>query len=439
MTISPAVTPTLAAPAQTHNVPTLRARITRAFGLFTLLGTVLYSVLTLLLLYSVEDHVFEAQVHEEAAWLTATRQRDGYWPTPRLPHMLLATTLGDLPSDLFAQLRDEPRRREFRGDAGRHYHVRAVAQNATGVPDAWLVAEVSRQLAVRPLRRELLVKWMFVVVGILLGAAWLARAVARRIATPLQQLASAVEGANAAGTDALSVTLPHNTDRELRVVASALEAWSERVTQHVARERAFTRDVSHELRTPLSVLRSSVERGSAQPGVPYETQLALGVATRATQDLQRTIDTLLMLAREQEAPRRSDAAVRSALESVLLDRIEDLAARGLTLDIDVPRSLRLPVPEDVLQLMLASLFDNVRDHGAAGVVTVSSDTHSVTVHNRRHDSAGKGHGFGLPLVARLAEATGLALEVHSDDESFTVRLRAALALPQTLSLEPTPA
>jgi len=426
---SSAVTPTLATPAQVPGAPTLRVRITRAFGLFTLLGTVLYSVLTLLLLYSVEDHVFEAQVQEEAAWLTAARQRGGQWPTPRLPHMLLATTLGDLPSDLAGQLRAEPERREFRGEAGRHYHVRAVSNGAAGVPHAWLVAEVSRQLAVRPLRRELLIKWIVVVVGILLGAAWLARTVALRIATPLQQLASAVEGANATGTDALSVTLPHNTDRELRVVASALEAWSERVTRHVARERAFTRDVSHELRTPLSVLRSSVERGSAQPGVPHETQLALGVATRATQDLQRTIDTLLMLAREQEAPRRSDAAVRSALESVLLDRIDDLAARGLTLDIDVPRSLRLPVPEDVLQLMLASLFDNVRDHAATGVVSVRSDAQSVSVHNHRQNTVSKGHGFGLPLVARLAEATGLVLEVHSDDESFTVRLRAALATP----------
>lgn len=431
MTASRGAAPTVESPTPLAEGPTLRGRITRAFGLFTLLGTVVFSTLTLLLLYSVEDHVFESQVQEEAAWLTNSRQRDGRWPAPRLPHMQLATSLAELPTDLVEQLRAEPQRHEFRGEAGRHYHVRAVSQSAAGVPDGWLVAEVSRQLAVRPLRRELIAKWMFVVVGILLGAAWLARAVARRIATPLQQLATAVEGANASGGAALAVPLPPDADRELRVVARALEMWSQRVLRHVARERAFTRDVSHELRTPLSVLRSSVERGSAQPGVPHETQLALGVATRATQDLQRTIDTLLMLAREQEAPRRSDAAVRSALESVLLDRIEDLAARGLTLNIDVPRSLRLPVPEDVLQLMLASLFDNVRDHAAAGVVTVSSDAHGVAVHNRRQDSTGKGHGFGLPLVSRLAEATGLVVEVHSDDESFTVRLRLAQA--------PTPA
>jgi signal transduction histidine kinase len=425
VTASRGAAPTVESPTPLAEGPTLRGRITRAFGLFTLLGTVVFSTLTLLLLYSVEDHVFESQVQEEAAWLTNSRQRDGRWPAPRLPHMQLATSLAELPTDLIEQLRAEPQRHEFRGEAGRHYHVRAVSQSAAGVPDGWLVAEVSRQLAVRPLRRELIAKWMFVVVGILLGATWLARAVARRIATPLQQLATAVEGANASGGAALAVPLPPDADRELRVVARALEMWSQRVLRHVARERAFTRDVSHELRTPLSVLRSSVERGSAQPGVPHETQLALGVATRATQDLQRTIDTLLMLAREQEAPRRSDAAVRSALESVLLDRIEDLAARGLTLNIDVPRSLRLPVPEDVLQLMLASLFDNVRDHAAAGVVTVSSDAHGVAVHNRRQDSAGKGHGFGLPLVSRLAEATGLVVEVHSDDESFTVRLRLA--------------
>ena len=402
--------------------PTLRVRITRAFGLFTLLGTVLYSALTLMLLYSVEDHVFETQVQEEAEWLRTHRALDGRWPAPRLPHMQLATSPADLPPDLEAQLRAEPTRREFRGEAGRHYHVRVMSDSAAGAPNAWLVAEVSRQLAVRPLRRELLVKWILVVVCILFGAAWLAQAVARRITTPLQQLAQAVESSDTVGATALRVPLPHNADRELRVVTAALEAWSERVVRHVARERAFTRDVSHELRTPLSVLRSSLERGRAEPGIPHDTQLALGIASRATQELQRTIDTLLMLAREQESPRRSDSAVRSALESVLIDRIEELDARGLRLDIDVPRSLRLPVPEDVLQLMLASLFDNVRDHAAAGDVRVSGEAGGVVVHNRRRHAPSKGHGFGLPLVARLAEATGLTMDVISDDDTFTVRL-----------------
>ncbi len=397
-------------------------RLTRAFGLFTLLGTVLYSAITLVLLYSVEDHVFETQVQEEAAWLESNHHANGRWPAPRLPHMQLVNSTSALPSDLAAPLRAEPRRHEFRGTDGRHYHVRAVSQNASGEPDAWLVAEVSRQLGVRPLRGELLVKWLLVVAGILLGATWLARTVARRITTPLQQLAEAVESSDAVGTAVLRVPLPDHADREVRVVTSALEAWSARVVQHVARERAFTRDVSHELRTPLSVLRSSVERARAEPGVPFESQSALVVAARAVQDLQRTIDTLLMLAREQDVPRRSDSAVRSALESVLIDRIEEFEARGLTLDIDVSRSLRLPVSDDVLQLMLASLFDNVRDHAAPGVVTVRGAAGGVEVQNQRRSASGKGHGFGLPLVARLADATGLSMDVISDDDSFAVRL-----------------
>lgn len=406
---------------------TLQMRLVRAFGMFTLLGTVVYSAITVVLLYSVEDQVFEKQVQEEAAWLEANRRAEGHWPEPRLPHMQLATSTSALPPDLAAPLRAEPRRHEFRGTDGRHYHVRAVSQNAAGQPNAWLVAEVSRQLGVRPLRRELLIKWLFVVSGILLGATWLARAVARRITTPLQQLAEAVESSDAVGTTVLRVPLPEHADREVRVVSSALEAWSARVVQHVARERAFTRDVSHELRTPLSVLRSSVERARAEPGVPFETQAALVVAARATQDLQRTIDTLLMLAREQDTPRRNDSAVRSVLESVLIDRIEDFETRGLTIDIDVPRSLRLPVPDDVLQLMLASLFDNVRDHAAPGVVTVRGAAGGVELHNHRRSASGKGHGFGLPLVARLAEATGLAMNVISDDNTFAVRIRPAQA------------
>lgn len=401
-------------------------RLTRAFGLFTLLGTVVYSAITLVLLYSVEDHVFERQMQDEAAWLEASRRADGRWPEPRLPYMVLATSTSALPPDLAAPLRAEPRRHEFRGTDGRHYHVRAVSQNAAGQPNAWLVAEVSRQLAVRPLRRELLVKWLLLVSGVLLGAMWLARTLARRITTPLQQLAEAVESSDPVGATALHVPLPAHADRELRVVTSALEAWSARVVQHVARERAFTRDVSHELRTPLSVLRTSLERGRTEPGVPGAAHMALSVATRAAQDLQRTIDTLLMLAREQETPRRSESAVRSVLESVLIDRVEDLDSRGLTLDIDIPRSLRLPVSDDVLQLMLASLFDNVRDHAAPGIVSVCADAQSMALQNRRRDTAGKGHGFGLPLVARLAEATGLVVDVQSDEQTFTVRLRSAL-------------
>ncbi|MGQ7482940.1 hypothetical protein ACTGYX_12000, partial [Streptococcus suis] len=96
------------------------------------------------------------------------------------------------PSDLKATFDAEPWRREIAGTQGRHYHLRPVQPEGAATP-GWLVAEVSQQLVVRPMRSQILalLAWsgLAVVMVAVLAGAWLAR----RTTRPLSRLAALVD------------------------------------------------------------------------------------------------------------------------------------------------------------------------------------------------------------------------------------------------------
>src|SRR5207244_3220467 len=109
-------------------------------------------------------------------------------------------------------------------------------------PDARVDAEVHRA-------------WLItsaVAAGALVVAWLLARELARRLAEPVRRLGASAEQLGSGG-----VVLPHEPTgvAELDLLGETLATSSARITEMIARERAFTADVSHQLRTPLTGLR----------------------------------------------------------------------------------------------------------------------------------------------------------------------------------------
>jgi signal transduction histidine kinase len=427
---------------------TLRGRIVRSFVSFAVCVAAVFGLATAIFVYTVEDSLFESMLVEEANRLErdvtmGSSALPGAWPRPSADFMTVYESIEQLPADLRATLAEEPRRREFAGDSGRHYHVRALFRG-DAAPAAWLVAEVSDRLVVRPMRRALLVQWLVIECVMLALAVALALRVSRRIAQPLTSLAQAVHAIDVTKPQALVVV---DADQEVSSVLRAFESMRSRVQAFIAREQQFTRDASHELRTPLSVIRSATAQAIDDPGMSERTRELLRLAQEGAEQLERTVASLLALAREHTRSESvTNTLVLPALERIVVEQaaLRDLSAWQLQIDVSATASL--PVSDSVLHILLSNLIGNAFAHADAGVISVSMndgvfrvanpasgdigvDPHELTVAGMRRAES-PGYGLGLSIVERLCERCGLVMSIAPvTDGTFAVTLQPGVSGP----------
>jgi signal transduction histidine kinase len=250
------------------------------------------------------------------------------------------------------------------------------------------------------------------VIGISVLAAVL---LGRGLARPLERLAVA---AGRLGEGDFAVRVERSGVPEVDEVAVALNTATTRLDELVSRERAFSADASHQLRTPLAALRIELE-GLALRG---QTSPELAAALQQVGRLQRTIDTLLALARDA-APVASRTAVRPVLEDAAQRWNPPLAAQGRRLAVELEDAEVLTgTPASVLTEILDVLLDNALRHGRGTVqirawrsgpsveINVADDgviaaSPPERIFERRSPTA-QGHGVGLALARSLAGAAG---------------------------------
>jgi signal transduction histidine kinase len=446
-----------------------------SFTLFTLGVSALLGLFAMAFVYSVEDRFIEVTLTRAATEMQTRHQVSGLWPVPPQAFMQRYDHAASLPDDLRLPWQAEPHRREFPGTQGRHYHLHWLdrprgAPPDPPVPDArhpLLVAEVSGLLVVRPVRGELLVWWVAGSGVLTLAALGLAAWRARRISAPLVRLADAI--ARSRPGDGSNRSTPStrfavdSRDDEVGLLARHLDALTARTQALIDREQVFTRDVSHELRTPLAVLGMASERMLARNDLPSDVAAQLQQMRQVLWDLEQTVNTLLVLAREEHAPAVSGAmsadraagtapaalAVLPLLERVVLEQASRLQGKDIQLEIDVSPALRLDLPPGVLHILLSNLVGNAFSHCEPGPVRLAADAKGLQLQNRckslpaglserlgqpfQKGAASAGLGLGLAIVHRLAEHQGLQLSLGQADGSTRVQLlwatKAWLALP----------
>ncbi len=441
------------------------------FTLFTVGVSALLGLFAIAFSYSVEDRFIQSTLSRAAAEMELQHRASGLWPTPPQSFMHRHDTADSLPADLRPAWQAEPRRSEFSGTEGRHYHVHWLGRPQGAPPDPpvpddrhpLLVAEVSGLLVVRPARGELLLWWAAGSGGLTLAALGLAVSRARRISAPLVSLADVI--ARSRPEDASSGPLPHalgHRDDEVGLLARHLDTLTARTRSFIEREQSFTRDVSHELRTPLAVLGMASERLLGRTDLPADAAAELRQMRAVVWELEQTVNTLLALARETHAPAAPAApdgtapaaahvtlAVLPLVERVVLEQMPRLQGKDIQLEIDVSPALRLDLPPGVLHILLSNLVGNAFAHCEPGPVRLAADAGSLQLHNRsqalpaglterlgqpfQKGEASAGFGLGLAIVHRLAEHHGLVLSLSQADGITRVQLlwapKARLAMP----------
>lgn len=242
--------------------------------------------------------------------------------------------------------------------------------------------------------------WLVVVligVGACGVAIALAMAQSRRLARPIQRLERvAIE----LGNGNLAARSPMSGVAEVDRAGTALNATAARLAGLLAREQAFSAQASHQLRTPLTGLRLQLE-SALQSGDPA-THDAIAGAMQSADELSRTIDDVLHLARHPSAD-VGVVDVEAELRDVAARWSGLLALQGRDIVVELHDPPELTTSGAALRQVLEVLVDNAYTHGRGRVDLVARDSGGVLAVDVVDD------GDAGPLLPPPADRLGLGL------------------------------
>jgi signal transduction histidine kinase len=269
------------------------------------------------------------------------------------------------------------------------------------------------------------------------GTSFVTYRLSQRAVSPIVRLAAYLEdfdfNANLEISRDLEPLRAH-ADAEVVSMIQAVEHFTTRLAAFVERERIFTRDAGHELRTPVAIFKGSLDLLEQNGDRPAHEQKALARMRRTVSDMESLLETLLLLAREEQVEMpREDVSV-NAVVAGQLELLQPMAERAENaLALHEHAELRVRAPEKVLEIVLGNLIRNAINYTHGGRVDVTVTDRSVQVGDtgvgmsgeelqnafepfyRVDESRGvtRGHGLGLAIVKRLVHQAGWSISAHS--------------------------
>jgi len=236
---------------------------------------------------------------------------------------------------------------------------------------------------------------------------------------PTEISGAALEPTN--GADFSGDDEPRQMIAMLRDISGRIQT-RRRLEQKVERLDRFAGIVSHDLQNPLSIIQGHAEL-ARETGDSEHFDAIENAADR----MEEMLSDLLRLTREGDLIyERTDVDLAAVARSVWADC--DVASA--TLEIESSTTFR--ADRDRLHELLVNLFENASDHGGSSVTVrvgafeasgergfyVEDDGPGVPPDDRDdvfewgHTTAGDGTGFGLAIVAEIAEAHGWEIDVE---------------------------
>ena len=245
-------------------------------------------------------------------------------------------------------------------------------------------------------------RWSFALV-VVLGVAG-GFFVSRRV---LKRVDAMTETAHTIMAGDLSGRLPvAGTGDELDRLAENLNAMLERIEALMRGLKEVSDNIAHDLKTPLTRLRNRCEQAlrSDKRDVDYRATLESTIAE--SDDLIRTFDALLMIARAESGHARDNMADFDAAEIVrdVGELYEPLAdEKGLALKVEAPLTAPVRGNRELVSQALANLVDNAIKYAGpetsqtngAGEIVVGAGAEGDRIMLTVSD-----HGPGIPAADR---------------------------------------
>ncbi|QGN56641.1 sensor histidine kinase KdpD [Nostocoides sp. HKS02] len=268
-------------------------------------------------------------------------------------------------------------------------------------------------------------------VGLLLGLAVLALVAgvvvaigqARRLATPMTQLADRAERLGAGES---RIQPLHSGIAELDKVSEVLARSAQRLTKSLASERDFAADASHQLRTPLTALLMRLEEIAVTDDLEVVQEEA-SIAIAQVERLTRVVDDLMSRTRRGGDEPQASVSLDSVIAALQREWQPAFEQARRSVRVHGERGLAVQAKPVDLSQVLSTLLENSLAHGRGTVdvharrsgpsvvVEVSDQGEGVPAaiapHIFERSVTTTGTGLGLALARDLAESNGGRLEL----------------------------
>ena len=237
---------------------------------------------------------------------------------------------------------------------------------------------------------------------------------------------------------------------ELTQLAATLDALLERLSASIRHEQRFASELSHELRTPLARIAAETELALHRERSSSDYRASLEAVHRNAEQMTRTVDALISVARLEAGLNRATSDARGAIRRRRV-RSRRREAAGIEIRVSVPPApVTVAIEHELLERIVQPLLDNairygkstvslgLTRNGKAAIIEVVDDGAGVTIDERKHifdagsrgaaaAAAPGGAGLGLALARRLAHSVGgeIAAEPTRDGGRFTISLPLA--------------
>jgi len=300
-------------------------------------------------------------------------------------------------------------------------------------------------------------QWSIAVVIVLglAGGFFAARRVLRRVDAMTETSRTIMAGD-------LSGRLPTaGSEDELDRLAANLNVMLERIEALMRGFKEVSDNIAHDLKTPLTRLRNRAEEALRSGKSESDYRTALESTIEESDELIRTFNALLMIARAESGQSSTPMAEFDAADIVrgvgeLYDPLAE--EKGLTLRVEVEATIPMRGNRELVTQALANLVDNAIKYGSCGaasadgapveiVVSAATEGDSVTMSVSDHGpgipAESRGHvverfvrleqsrsepgsGLGLSLVSAVAHLHGGELKLDGNAPG----LKASLVLPR---------
>jgi signal transduction histidine kinase len=401
----------------------IQTQISRAYLLGSLVLLLFYYLVLEIVLYNAEDQFAERRlkiVTPQLATLYTSRKLTKPWVVD--PMLTIYPDFRALPNLVKTQLAPgwsgltEVDGERF--DTEVSYLVHAVPHPVYPEQILYLLENISDAESHDEEISNLSSSLIFVGVLLVLVAFYFMLQLASKLSQPLIRVSCILSSAE--DQDFSSINIPATASREIQVLVNSINQYRHRLSKALVRERAFTGYVSHELRTPLTVVKmasalmQSIEDARLKR---YQQKIQ-----RAATDMERLINTFLMLAREQQQLDTSFVYINELWLQQLLDNHNHLIeATEVHIQYLLSEPLQLKVPETLLYVIVSNLLKNACIHASGGRVEilltsellVLSDQGGLTTSDQQYPNAEPhlSHGIGLVLVREICQKLGWSFQL----------------------------
>jgi signal transduction histidine kinase len=429
----------------------LRTRILCSFLFFTLLITVTFTTVGMLLLQNAEDIITNQQLEilvknsdiESRESVTIYNKKSDLTDTyglvnvPEQPGTYEFFTDDDgkqaLIPDGFSSRWDmwvtNPREREYR--------IIIPSHKSETTTKRWIVVDLSDSEYTEASMDSLSILFyillaLFIIIAIVSGLL-----VARWIMNPIVKLSNAIKN----NSEDAPLELPVTSDDELGYLSEVISQYDKNKFQQIKREQAFISDCSHELRTPITIINNSVGILNELPPNDARRENILARISRSGKRMQRLAQTFLLIGRQKKGELKQ--VIPSQIIDEVIGEIQLINPdHELIVCNNVPKDLSFTSRPESVSILCHNLIGNCFQHLQTGELIITSKINHYTLTLDftdngpgfygpvKENSTNTGYGIGLSLIERLCQRENWNLTLKNNKPQGA---RISIDLPFTRS------